>query len=338
MTEVNRELTDTTSIPNFIYQRRNILVKEGIITDQRVIECSTERILIEKDYINGIPRCQKRIKRCNLVHSCPICAFRQDLKDFARTKPYVNLLNQNDGEVHLLTYTLRHSLFHRYEDLTRVLYKSVKQMNQTYPYKKYYGKRDRFFSFTRFEDSWNPITGHHPHAHILIGTTSIATKEEIESEMKPKWVDVVSKNTCDSSMIPTKESGLVLLTGLDSVNYPFKGLNHSWNEEEDIETWLEKEKRVRETSKMFIKPKSLRKEETEDLLVIHHEEEKPESSIINKIIQSLKIIYFHCSKRYLSNVMTFRSYFQVNKRHNLFQTIEDDNGSPISSLKNIATN
>ena len=324
-----RELTDTKIIPDYIYQRRNILVKEGIITDKRVIECSTEKILIEKDYIDD-KLFLKRIKRCNLVHSCPICSYRQDRMIYAKTKPYVDFLMERDGTIHLLTYTLRHHKNHRYEDLTRVLYQSVKEMNQTYPYKKYYGKNDRFFSLTKYcEDCWNPNTGFHPHAHVSIGTTSLASKEEIENEMQPKWVKTVKKHTNDWSMIPSKRNGLVLLTGLDSIGYiPNKSFNHSWTEEDDIEGWDKVEERVNEVHKKSRRPKTFRKEELEDVVVKYHqmkEEDSSEfhdSSLILRLISSLKIIYDHCKRRYLKGIMSFRIYFQVNKNHYLNKEYE----------------
>ena len=320
-----RELTDTKIIPDYIYQRRNILVKEGIITDKRVIECSNKKIPIpiEMDFMNDIQRFPERIKRCNLVHSCPICSYRQDRMIYAKTKPYVDFLLERDGTIHLLTYTLRHHKNHRYEDLTRVLYQSVREMNQTYPYKKYYGKNDRFFSLTKYcEDCWNPITGFHPHAHVCIGTTSLASKEEIEYEMQPKWVKTVRKHTNDWSMIPSKSNGFVLLTGLDSIGYiPNKSFNHSWDEEDDIEKWDKVAERVNEFQKKSRRPKTFRKEELEDVVVKNHQM-KHHSSLFLRLISPLKTIYNHCKRRYLKGIMSFRIYFQVNKNHYLNKEYE----------------
>ena len=77
-----RELTDTKIIPDYIYQRRNILVKEGIITDKRVIECSTEKILIEKDYIDDktILKENKEMQSCPFMSNLFIPSRQNDLR------------------------------------------------------------------------------------------------------------------------------------------------------------------------------------------------------------------------------------------------------------------
>ena len=137
------------------------------------------------------------------------------------------------------------------------------------------------------------------------------------------------KHTNDWSMIPSKRNGLVLLTGLDSIGYiPNKSFNHSWTEEDDIERWDKVEEKVNEVIKKSRRPKTFRKEELEDVGVKYHqmkEEDSSEfhdSSLILRLISSLKTIYNHCKRRYLKGIMSFRIYFQVNKNHYLNKEFE----------------
>jgi hypothetical protein len=304
-------MTNTT-----IYEIHQSLVKENIITKQRIRECSTRRHPNENDYVNNKPY-YRRILRCLNDNGCPICSYKRDRKIFARVSPYVDTIKKNDGDIHLLTFNLRHNPSHPLKDLKEVLHKSVTHFKKTYPYKKYYGTKDRLFSLTQYETNWSQHSGFHYHAHCHIGTTNIASKEQIESEMKQKWVDVVSLHTNDTSMIPNKEYGFDVGVNRDDAWYVER---KSLNEKRFEEFCRENNQNVKEIFKN--KRKSISKENLEKIVVDYHEsiEEKQPSptttKIVNKVISVLKTIYSSCLKRY-------RVIFQVNKRHHLFQHINN---------------
>ena len=101
-----------------------------------------------------------------------------------------------------------------------------------------------------------------------------------------------------------------------------------FTEEDDIDRWDKVEERVNEVHKKSRRPKTFRKEELEDVVVKYHqmkEEDSSEfhdSSLILRLISSLKTIYDHCKSRYLKGIMSFRIYFQVNKNHYLNKEFE----------------
>ena len=306
-------MTNTT-----IYDRHLSLVKENIITKENIRECSTKRSLIENDYKNGgNPIHRKRIFRCRNDNGCPICSHKRDREIFARVSPYVDTIKKYDGDIHLLTFNLRHNPSHTLEDLKEVLHKSLKHFRTTYPYKKYYGTKDRLFSLTQYETSWSPRSGFHYHAHCHIGTTNLVSKEEIESVMKPKWIDVVSMHTNDSSMIPNNDYVFDARTNrYDAWYIERKSLN-----EKNMEDYF-KENQQDLQGIFNNKRRSISKENLEKIVVDYHdsiEERQPsptETKIVNRVISVLKTIYSSCLNRY-------RVIFQVNKKHHLFQHLQN---------------
>ena len=307
--------SDTTVVPSHIHKIHQSLIHHNIITHPRVINCSSFYWKQEKDL--PFPDRHKLINRCGNVHLCPICSYLQDRKIFARVLPYVDTIKKNDGDIHLLTFNLRHNPSHPLKDLKEVLHKSVTHFKKTYPYKKYYGTKDRLFSLTQYETSWSQNSGFHYHAHCHIGTTNIASKEQIESEMKQKWVDVVSLHTNDTSMIPNKEYGFDVGVNRDDAWYVER---KSLNEKRFEEFCRENNQNVKEIFKN--KRKSISKENLEKIVVDYHdsiEEKQPSpttTKIVKKVISVLKTVYSSCLKRY-------RVIFQVNKRHYLFQHINN---------------
>ena len=147
-----------------VYDIHKSLVEHNIITKQRVKECST--IKMRTDDLKNNKGHSKRLLRCGYVHLCPICSAIQDKKIIQKVRPLVNLLQRNDGDVHLITFTLRHNRSHSLEGLTEVLNKSVKEMKNTYTYKKYYSSKDRLFSLRKYEIAWSEESGFHPHLHL----------------------------------------------------------------------------------------------------------------------------------------------------------------------------
>ena len=127
-----------------VYDIHKSLVEHNIITRQRVKECST--IKMRTDDLKHNKGHSRRLLRSGYVHLCPICSSIQDKKIIQKVRPLVNLLQRHDGDVHLITFTLRHNRSHSLEELTEVLNKSVKEMKNTYTYKKYYSSKDRLFS------------------------------------------------------------------------------------------------------------------------------------------------------------------------------------------------
>jgi len=98
--------SDTTIVPTHIHQIHQSLIHHNIITHPRVINCSSFYWKQEKDL--PFPNRPKLINRCGNVHLCPICSYLQDRKIFARVKPMSNLLQQHDGDVHLITFSGPH--------------------------------------------------------------------------------------------------------------------------------------------------------------------------------------------------------------------------------------
>ena len=184
-----------------VYDIHKSLVEHNIITKQRVKECST--IKMRTDDLKYNKGHSRRLLRCGYVHLCPICSAIQDKKIIQKVRPLVNLLQRNDGDVHLITFTLRHNRSHSLEELTEVLNKSVKEMKNTYTYKKYYSSKDRLFSLRKNEIAWSDESGFHPHCHLQIGTTNQTPLKLIESEFKTKWIEIVTKHAPDRTMIPS---------------------------------------------------------------------------------------------------------------------------------------
>ena len=125
--------TKTKMDQHSIYDIHKSLLREEIITNPRVMICSTRRMTIEDDFKQDKPY-PKRIVRCGYVNECPICSYKQDRRLFARVLPIVKLLKENGGDIHLLTFTLRHNKSHSYRELKEVLHKSVKYIKSKYPY------------------------------------------------------------------------------------------------------------------------------------------------------------------------------------------------------------
>jgi len=248
----------------------------------------------------------ERLLRCGYVHLCPICSSIQDKKIIQKVRPLVKLLQRHDGDVHLITLTIRHNRSHSLEELTEVLNKSVKEIRISYPFKKFYGSKDRLFSLTKYEVSWSEKSGYHPHCHLHIGTTNPTPLKLIESEFKSKWIEIVSKHAPDRTMIPSEDYCCHLVSN--------PSLEHSM---EKIE--------ILSRGRRNFNQEGLQK------IVMDNDsaaDETPlvEPNLFKKIVNALKTIYKNCLNRY-------RYVFQVNKRHPLF--IENDIGSLLSSLKKI---
>ena len=142
-------------------------------------------------------------------------------------------------------------------------------------------------------------------------------KLEIESEMKSKWIDVVSMHTSDTSMIPNKNYGLDVSVNRDDAWYvERKSLNEKRFEDicggnhQDLQGMFNN------------KSKSISREDLEKIVVDYHdsiEERQPsptETKLVNRVISVLKTIYSSCLNRY-------RVIFQVNKQHHLFQHLQN---------------
>ena len=211
--------SDTTIVPTHIHQIHQSLIHHNIITHPRVINCSSFYWKQEKDL--PFPNRPKLINRCGNVHLCPICSYLQDRKIFARVKPMSNLLQQHDGDVHLITFTLRHNRSHTLQQLSEVLNKSVKEIKTSYPFKIFYGSKDRLFSLSKYEVSWSEDYGYHPHCHIQIGTTNPTPMKLIESELKSKWIEIVTKHSPDQNDDSLRR--LLLSSGIKSILRTFDG-------------------------------------------------------------------------------------------------------------------
>ena len=287
--------SDTTIVPTHIHQIHQSLIHHNIITHPRVINCSSFYWKQEKDL--PFPDRHKLINRCGNVHLCPICSYLQDRKIFARVKPMSNLLQRNDGDVHLITFTLRHNRSHSLEELTEVLNKSVKEIKTSYPFKKFYGSKDRLFSLSKYEVSWSEDYGYHPHCHIQIGTTNPTPLKLIESELKSKWIEIVTKHAPDRTMIPSEEFCCHLVSN--------PSIEHSLDK---IDDFFRGKKSINKEGLQKIITDDIQSTVDEPPLVV-------EPTLFQRILAVLKTIYNNLLNRY-------RMGLDVNKKHVLYQPIK----------------
>ena len=113
-------------VPDYIYDIRQSLVENKIITHQEILKCSTEFIVkIEKHLpIKSRPR---RIKRCHYVNHCPICNYLREEEVEQGINPFRHILLNNAGKNVLMTFKPRHkndSLLH----LQNILKESIKKL------------------------------------------------------------------------------------------------------------------------------------------------------------------------------------------------------------------
>jgi hypothetical protein len=300
--------SDTTIVPTHIHQIHQSLIHHNIITHPRVINCSSFYWKQEKDL--PFPDRHKLINRCGNVHLCPICSYLQDRKIFARVKPMSNLLQQHDGDVHLITFTLRHNRSHTLQQLSEVLNKSVKEIKTSYPFKKFYGSKDRLFSLSKYEVSWSEDYGYHPHCHIQIGTTNPTPMKLIESELKSKWIEIVTKHAPDRTMIPSEEFCCHLVSN--------PSIEHSLDK---IDDFFRGKKSINKEGLQKIITDDIQSTVDEPPLVV-------EPTLFQRILAVLKTIYNNLLNRY-------RMRLDVNKKHVLYQPIKCISFSKVSEFGRI---
>ena len=300
--------SDTTIVPTHIHQIHQSLIHHNIITHPRVINCSSFYWKQEKDL--PFPDRHKLINRCGNVHLCPICSYLQDRKIFARVKPMSNLLQQHDGDVHLITFTLRHNRSHTLQQLSEVLNKSVKEIKTSYPFKIFYGSKDRLFSLSKYEVSWSEDYGYHPHCHIQIGTTNPTPMKLIESELKSKWIEIVTKHAPDRTMIPSEEFCCHLVSN--------PSIEHSLDK---IDDFFRGKKSINKEGLQKIITDDIQSTVDEPPLVV-------EPTLFQRILAVLKTIYNNLLNRY-------RMRLDVNKKHVLYQPIKCISFSKVSEFGRI---
>ena len=300
--------SDTTIVPTHIHQIHQSLIHHNIITHPRVINCSSFYWKQEKDL--PFPNRPKLINRCGNVHLCPICSYLQDRKIFARVKPMSNLLQQHDGDIHLITFTLRHNRSHTLQQLSEVLNKSVKEIKTSYPFKIFYGSKDRLFSLSKYEVSWSEDYGYHPHCHIQIGTTNPTPMKLIESELKSKWIEIVTKHSPDRTMIPSEEFCCHLVSN--------PSIEHSLDK---IDDFFRGKKSINKEGLQKIITDDIQSTVDEPPLVV-------EPTLFQRILAVLKTIYNNLLNRY-------RMRLDVNKKHVLYQPIKCISFSKVSEFGRI---
>jgi len=300
--------SDTTIVPTHIHQIHQSLIHHNIITHPRVINCSSFYWKQEKDL--PFPNRPKLINRCGNVHLCPICSYLQDRKIFARVKPMSNLLQQHDGDIHLITFTLRHNRSHTLQQLSEVLNKSVKEIKTSYPFKIFYGSKDRLFSLSKYEVSWSEDYGYHPHCHIQIGTTNPTPMKLIESELKSKWIEIVTKHAPDRTMIPSEEFCCHLVSN--------PSIEHSLDK---IDDFFRGKKSINKEGLQKIITDDIQSTVDEPPLVV-------EPTLFQRILAVLKTIYNNLLNRY-------RMRLDVNKKHVLYQPIKCISFSKVSEFGRI---
>jgi len=291
-----------------VYDIHKSLVEHNIITKQRVKECST--IKMRTDDLKHNKGHSRRLLRCGYVHLCPICSSIQDKKIIQKVRPLVNLLQRNDGDVHLITFTLRHNRSHSLQQLSEVLNKSVKEIKTSYPFKKFYGSKDRLFSLSKYEVSWSEDYGYHPHCHIQIGTTNPTPMKLIESELKSKWIEIVTKHAPDRTMIPSEEFCCHLVSN--------PSIEHSLDK---IDDFFRGKKSINKEGLQKIITDDIQSTVDEPPLVV-------EPTLFQRILAVLKTIYNNLLNRY-------RMRLDVNKKHVLYQPIKCISFSKVSEFGRI---
>ena len=194
-------------VPDHIYDIRQSLVENKIITHQEILKCSTEFIVkIEKHLpIKSRPR---RIKRCHYVNHCPICNYLREEEVEQGMNPFRQFLLNNAGKNILMTFKLRHkndSLLH----LQNVLKDSIKKLKDDNIWKRIlFPSKYRFYVKIEFEISWSEDNGFHPQAHLQIGTITPMPTEGIKSLIAPAWKRIVINVTSNKHYIPNLTNGV----------------------------------------------------------------------------------------------------------------------------------
>ncbi len=221
-----------------------------------------------------------------------------------------NLLQQHDGDIHLITFTLRHNRSHTLQQLSEVLNKSVKEIKTSYPFKIFYGSKDRLFSLSKYEVSWSEDYGYHPHCHIQIGTTNPTPMKLIESELKSKWIEIVTKHSPDRTMIPSEEFCCHLVSN--------PSIEHSLDK---IDDFFRGKKSINKEGLQKIITDDIQSTVDEPPLVV-------EPTLFQRILAVLKTIYNNLLNRY-------RMRLDVNKKHVLYQPIKCISFSKVSEFGRI---
>lgn len=191
---------------------------------------------------------------CGSVWDCPICSAKISARRGEEINEGVNNWIESGGAIVMITYTLRHNLGDRLENLSRVLTDGIRFVHSGAPYarfKKQFGVKG---SITATEVLYNSENGWHIHKHqiLFIDRKKINTPlmqiwlyERYERYLESKGyssVDgvgvVVSDLVTDKSTVPgyiTKWGIEKELTALDhkvSKGYtPFELLDNPENEE-----------------------------------------------------------------------------------------------------------
>jgi hypothetical protein len=190
------------------------------------------------------------------------------------------------------------------------LNKSVKEIKTSYPFKKFYGSKDRLFSLSKYEVSWSEDYGYHPHCHIQIGTTNPTPMKLIESELKSKWIEIVMKHAPDRTMIPSEDFCCHLVSN--------PSIEHSLDK---IDDFFRGKKSINKEGLQKIITDNIQSTVDEPPLVV-------EPTLFQRILAVLKTIYNNLLNRY-------RMRLDVNKKHELYQPIKCISFSKVSEFGRI---
>jgi hypothetical protein len=189
-----------------------------------------------------------------------------------------------------------------------VLTNSIKQIRQSYSFKKFYSSQHRLFTLTQYEISWSEESSFHPHCHLHIGTTNPNPTNEIQNIISPEWRKTVAKNTSNRNLIPSLKQGINITAN--------PSLVHSLDKKH--EELIQETKRQTETR--FAKRKSYSKEKLESILVSYDNPSSTstsspkETSFIAEVVSHLKNIYTNIINR-------FHSFKSINTCHPLFPKV-----------------
>ena len=287
-------------VPEHIYDIRQSLLDNQIITHSEIIKCSTEFIRKLEPNL-PLPRRPRTIKRCHYVNHCPICNYLREEQVENVMNPYRKFLLDNAGKNILMTFKLRHKNDPLLQ-LQNVLKESIKKLKDDNVWKRrLFPSKYRFYVKTEFEISWSEDKGFHPHCHLQIGTTNPMPAEEIKSFLAPAWKRIVSNVTTNKYYIPN------LTNGVD-VRECVSG-KHS----EDKKHFEDTMKKLNKKSDKDMKDK-FRKINMDDtpIIISYYSLLEMNSNLNNTFIPLVKEIY----KKTIRNFR--RIFFKVNPRHPLF--------------------
>ena len=184
MRQTSRDNTKRTE-KSFVEHLHASLVKHGVITDKRVIECG--------EYYSW-ERYVKHRKQCGIIKQCPICKERTaDFKRHEMLKTEEECLNAG-GQLFLITGTIKNKKSDSLGFLQKKLSDSVSKLKNRYWWRKLQ-KQSFLPTKTVYETTYSEENGFHPHVHMMFyADNQNINKTEIRNALSPVWRNLTNAN------------------------------------------------------------------------------------------------------------------------------------------------